>query len=331
MVQVGIIGCGALGVIHAKRFSAIPDVQVIALADPAEAAMDRAAAALPHPPRVRSMDYRDVLDAGLDAACIATPDAFHVPQLLDALAANLHVLCEKPLTLDPSELEAVLASRDEVKRVVAMTYPRRWDRGMQAMREEILSGRWGRVTAVTIYNAEDWITPNVGTWRHDPAVCPGGFLYDANGHQLDTVFWATGLRAETVRAQTDNRGTPSPMVTWGTAELTGAVPMVFSFVGDAHKWREQVNIHCEGTDFAIENSRAMWVQGRDLVPLPSAAPPETTEEAFIRLIHGEGLNWAPPDDVWPVLEFTRAALQSAARHETVRASEVLTSHLSPLT
>lgn len=289
------------------------EAEVVGLSDPNPDAMARAAAVLPTPPRAQTTDYRELLDAGLDAVCIASPDAFHLPQVLDALAANLHVLCEKPLTLDPDDLEAVLASRDEVGRIVAMTYPRRYDGSIRALRREIRSGRWGRVKTVTAYNAEDWITPNAGTWRHDPAICPGGFFYDASGHQLDCVIWTTGLQGEWVRAETDNRGTPVPITIWGTARLTGGVPFTFAFVGDAHRWREQINIHCEGMDFVIEQSRAFWIQDRQLAPVPPEGAEETADSAFVRLVRGEGPNWSPPEEVGPVLRFTRAALESAEK------------------
>ena len=317
-IRIGIIGCGDLGRIHAQRFAAIDGVEVTALADPNRDGMESTASELPHRPKTLTGDYRELLDSGLDAACIATPDSLHVPQVLDALAAGLHVLCEKPLTLEPGDLEAVIASKDEVGKIVALTYPRRYDRGIQRMREEILSGRWGAVKTVTAYNAEDWITPNWGTWRHDPELCPGGFFFDASGHQLDTLFWLTGIEGEEVTARMDNRGTPVPIVATGHALLTGGVPLTFSFIGDAHKWREQCNIHCEGMDFALENGKSFWIQEGQVVPLESDLPEETGDEAFIRLIRGEGPNWSPLEDVWPVLHFTRAVLDSAEAHGSVR-------------
>jgi predicted dehydrogenase len=321
-LRVGIIGCGALGVIHAERFGVIDGVRVVALSDPNPEAMARAVAALPHPPAVQTTDYRALLDAGLDAVCIASPDGYHVPQVMDALAANLHVLCEKPLTPDPDELAAVIASKDEVGRVVSMTYPRRYDMGIRAARRAILSGRWGRVTSVVAYNAEDWVTPNRGTWRHDPELCPGGFFYDASGHQLDTLMWMTGLEPEAVSAETETRGTPVPLVIWGRARLEGGVPMAFTFVGDAHKWREQCAVHCEGTDFVIENGKALWVQGNRLEPVPTDTPDETADEAFVRHLRGDGPNWAPPEELWPVLRFTRAALESAGTGAPVTVADV---------
>ncbi len=310
-LRIGIIGCGVLGAVHADRFSKIEGVQVTALSDPNVEAMNRVAGRLAHKPETLTTDYRELLDCGLDAVCIASPNAFHIPQLLDALAANLHVLCEKPLTNREEEVEAVIASSREVHRHVAMTYPRRYDGGTRALRQEIQSGRWGRVKTITMYNAEDWVTPNQGTWRHDPAICPGGFFYDASGHQIDTVLWVTGKEAREVRAKTENRGTPVPMVIWGDALLTDDTPCSFAFIGDAHGWREQVNIHCEGMDFVIENARAHWLQNGRMTPLPPLEPEENGDIAFIRLIRGEGRNWSPPEETLPLLRFTRAALRSA--------------------
>ena len=315
VIRVGIIGCGALGRVHARRFAAIEGVEVEALADPGRAALEQCASELPSPPSTISLDYRELLDSGLDAVCIATPDSLHVPQVLDSLAANLHVHCEKPLTMVPEELEAVIASRDEVGKQVSLTYPRRYDRGIQRMREEIGCGRWGAVKTVTAYNAEDWITPNVGAWRHDPELCPGGFFFDASGHQLDTLFWVTALEGVSVNAAVDNRGTPVPITITGKAELSGGIPFTFAFVGDARKWREQCNIHCERMDFVLEQGKAYWVRENELALLEADLPEETGDEAFVRLIRGEGPNWSPVEDVWPVLRFTRAALESAAARQ----------------
>jgi predicted dehydrogenase len=293
----------------------MPGVRVVGLSDPVPGANGRAAAVLPSAPELQTTDYRQLLDGGLDAVCLASPDGFHVQQVLAALAANLHVLCEKPLTPDPAELEAVIAAKNAVGKIVSMTYPRRYDAGIRAIRREILSGQWGRVKTVTAYNAEDWITPNRGTWRHDPELCPGGFFYDASGHQLDTLMWVTGLEATVVSATSSNRGTPVPIVILGRAQLTDFVPMTFTFVGDAHTWREQCAIHCEGMDFIIENGKGLWVQDGKVEPVPTDSPDETADEAFVKYIRGEGPNWAPTEELWPVLRFTRAALRSAASGE----------------
>ncbi|MEN0000019.1 MAG: Gfo/Idh/MocA family oxidoreductase [Pseudomonadota bacterium] len=49
-------------------------------------------------------DYSDVYaDPGVDIVYVATPNACHKQNILDALAAGKHVLCEKPLTLSPED------------------------------------------------------------------------------------------------------------------------------------------------------------------------------------------------------------------------------------
>jgi len=309
-LRIGIIGCGDYGMRHARRMSAMAEVTVAALADPDACAAHNVRDALASPPEVVSADYRDLMSCGLDAVCIASPDAFHVRHVLDSLGAGLHVLCEKPLTPDPHELALILQARDRAERIVALTYQRRYDGGHRAMRREIVSGRWGPVTAISVYNAEDWITPNRGTWRHDPEVCPGGFFYDASGHQLDMVMWATGLSGVRVQAWKSHGVTRVPIRVWGNAVLSGEVPMTFHFIGDAHAWREQVNIHCVERDFCVENFRAGWCIDRAPRPIEPSEPGDGADAEFVRMVLDGAPNPAPPDDVAAVLQFTRAALRS---------------------
>ncbi len=58
--------------------------------------------------------YEDLLrDPKVDAIYIATPNALHAAQAIQAAGARRHVLCEKPLTLTVAEAERVVqASRD---------------------------------------------------------------------------------------------------------------------------------------------------------------------------------------------------------------------------
>lgn len=220
-LRFGIIGCGALGLVHAQRLSAIPGVRVTAVSDPDGGAMGRVADALAGKGKVEAFaDYKDLLrTAELDAVCINSPNRWHVEQLLASLDRGLHVLCEKPLSMIPAEVEQVVRATERAGTTVAIAYQSRYRRDSRILKRALKSGKWGRVTSVDIFACEDWITPNRGTWRHDPDRCPGGFFADANGHQLDLLFWLTGLQPESLRATIENRGTPVPMVTWGEARL----------------------------------------------------------------------------------------------------------------
>lgn len=311
-LRVGVIGCGAIGHQHAVRLSRISGVSVAALSDPSRAAMERTASELPAAPETMSEDYRIPLGQGLDAVCIASPDAYHVEQALAALRAGCHVLCEKPLTPWVQELETVRREVARSGRIMAMTYQRRYDGAHRALRREILSGTWGEVTGIAIHSAEDWITPNAGTWRHDPAICPGGFFYDACGHQIDMVLWATDLRGQSVQAWTENAGTAVPIRIWGNAILSNGAPMTFHFVGDATAWRETIHIHCTDRDFAIRDYKPEAIVDGASQPFAPGSAQAGSDVEFIQMIREGAQNPAPVEDVRRVLRFTEAALRSAA-------------------
>ena len=150
---------------------------------------------------------------------INSPNKWHVEQILAALEQNLHVLCEKPLTLIPEDVTKVVEATERAGKIVAISYQSRYRENSQLLRMALQSGTWGKITSVCIFYCENWLTPNIGTWRHDPARCPGGFFADANSHQLDLLFHLTNLQPHDVQATMETRGTAVPMITWGQARL----------------------------------------------------------------------------------------------------------------
>jgi predicted dehydrogenase len=337
ILRAGIIGCGWFGRVHVERLSELSGVAVCAVSDPDEAARQKLAELVPaqirdpqSPDVAIYADYQELLrHEGLDFVVIASPNRWHVPQLLAALENELHVLCEKPLTLLPDEVTQAVAATERSGKIVAVAYQSRYRRDSRLLRLALQSGSFGRVTSIVAYAGEDWVTPNVGTWRHDPARCPGGYFGDANSHQLDLLFWLTGLEAETVRATMETRGTPVPIVNYGEARLTPTnhhqppttsfVPFVFTFVGDAHRWREEISIHTERADFVLRDTKLLWTDGaKPLAPLTESdlglaemVETDTPDSAFVTALRGGVTVVSAPETVWPVLRFTLAALASA--------------------
>ena len=332
-LRAAILGCGWFGGVHLERLSAIPGVHVVALADPDTAAAVKLAEGAPmqtRPAGARAAtyaDYRELLQReDLDFVCIASPNQLHVEQILASLGHGFNVLCEKPLSMEPDGVQAVIDLTAESGKLVAIAYQSRYRRSARILREIVSACRYGKITSVHIHTQEDWVTPNVSTWRHDPARCPGGFFADANGHQFDFLFHVTGLEAEWVRAETETRGTPVPIVTWGDARLRShderrdvSVPMGFMCVGDAHSWREEIAITMERADFVVRNGQLLWSSGgqpiseypASLAPAEVLDLPDQPDSAFVSALRGGPPVVSAPEAVWPVLRFTLAALASA--------------------
>jgi predicted dehydrogenase len=75
-------------------------------------------------PGIRIHDSYDALlaDPGIDAVYIPLPNHMHVEWSLKALAAGKHVLCEKPMTLQASEYDQLIAARDASGKLAAEAY-----------------------------------------------------------------------------------------------------------------------------------------------------------------------------------------------------------------
>ena len=334
-LRFGMIGCGALGIVHTQRLNCISGVEISAVSDPYSSAMDACKNVTLNPEQVRSFnDYREMLKScELDAVCISSPNPWHVEQLLLSVKSGLHALCEKPLTMNPEEARQAIEASEASDLHVAIGYQSRYRRDSRTLKRILASGEYGNINSVNLFACEDWVTGNLNTWRHDPKLCPAGYFGDANGHQIDLLLWLTGTCAERIEASIQTLGLEVPMLTWGQAVLKSYVseedpgdkkhsarhdfPLNFMFDGVAKYWREEISIQTDKADFAIRDTKLYWSNGS----APLALFPEslrsaedfedTPDSAFVSLLRGEQPAVSPPRSVLPVMEFTLAALKSA--------------------
>ena len=73
-----------------------------------------------------------LLQLPLDAVVICSPDPLHHEQTLAALAAGMHVFCEKPLCYSAAEIDQIIAARNSARRVVQVGYMKRFDPNYEA-------------------------------------------------------------------------------------------------------------------------------------------------------------------------------------------------------
>jgi D-xylose 1-dehydrogenase (NADP+, D-xylono-1,5-lactone-forming) len=97
-------------------------------------------------PRALS-SYEEVLeDPGVDAVYIALPNSLHVEWSIRALEAGKHVLCEKPMSRHPAEVERAFDAADAAGRVLAEAFM--WRHTPQARKLRELAGGLGEIRLV---------------------------------------------------------------------------------------------------------------------------------------------------------------------------------------
>ncbi len=160
-------------------------------------------------------DFREMANAeakradGIEVVAIVTPNHMHFPAAKAFIEAGIHVVCDKPLSLNLKEalaLEKLLAKNKNV--VFALThnysgYP--MIRQAQAM---VAAGDLGDIRLVQGEYPQDWLTTDIeksgqkqAAWRTDPKRSgAGGCVGDIGTHTYQLGCFVSGLRLDELSA-----------------------------------------------------------------------------------------------------------------------------------
>jgi predicted dehydrogenase len=207
MLRLGCVGLGDLGRLELGLLDALPDVDVVAGADPDGTARRRAAADRDADGDLATYEsWEAMLDRErLDAVSVATPHALHHEQVAAALDRGLHVHVEKPLVTDLADARDLLARAGD-DRVLAVGYQRHFDPRFRELRRLLDAGRIGTPHMAVGHLEQFWIESNRDRWRGDPDLAGGGQLFDSGSHLLDAVLWCLRATPRSVAATVDRRG-----------------------------------------------------------------------------------------------------------------------------
>ena len=127
----------------------------------------------------------------VDAVFITSPDAVHLRDAELAFARGKAVLCEKPLTGNSADADAMLAAALRAGLLFGVAHHYRWAASVQAMREQVAGGLIGEPrTAHAEFNYAAQFSKR--TWITDPALAAGGPIGDVGVHCLDTLRFILG-------------------------------------------------------------------------------------------------------------------------------------------
>lgn len=325
--RFAIVGCGRMGIVHATRLKADPRAEVVALFDPVGSASAYIQKELA-PQATIYESFDDLVRAAeVDAIVICTPTTSHFEQVTAAAERGWHVLCEKPLAESRSHiLHLIELANSRPAQHFAIAYQRRHSPVFHRLRDEVRSGRWGHIKAVSLVATERWQQTIAGTWRDEPTINIGGFMGDAGSHKIDMLLFVTGLHPTQVLAVSDRAGSQVEIVTGVIGRLSGHVPFTISFVGHANSFVEEFFIHCEHADLIIRDGHLSIGQNNQTtaIDVPGSEPGferiHNPINGFLDLLDGRVENIAPFTAALPVWDFTQSILEGVT----------LTARLCPL-
>jgi UDP-N-acetyl-2-amino-2-deoxyglucuronate dehydrogenase len=194
-LRVGIIGCGAMGQAHLGVWEKVSGACVSAVCDGNPQRADETARQTDAAPFT---EIEAMAASGLiDAVDICTPSGLHADQGLIAARHNLHVLVEKPLDLNITKADRLIAECESRGLTLACIFQRRTFSGAQTVAKTIQEGGMGELLSCSAYIK--WYRPQSyydsaawrGTWALD-----GGVLANQGIHALDQLVWFAGPVAE---------------------------------------------------------------------------------------------------------------------------------------
>jgi predicted dehydrogenase len=205
-IAVAVVGGGIIGHNHAAAILRQPRLRVVAVIDvdavARKALADRIAETSPAGPPAQYETLTAALaGCAVDLVAICTPSGLHVEAAEEALAAQKHVLIEKPLDVSlprARHLHRLAVDAEQRGLVASVVSQHRFDPASIAVAGALADGRLGRITSAvasvawwrsqSYYDSAQWR----GTWALDG----GGAVMNQGVHTVDLLVWLLGQPTE---------------------------------------------------------------------------------------------------------------------------------------
>lgn len=146
-LRAGIVGCGGISRSHAAAHANLEEVQLVALCDINREALK--ARADEHGVAKRYIDYEEMFALeDLDVVSICTHAPLHAPIAIAAANAGIHVLCEKPLSVDLETADRMLAASREAGTHLVVSHQFRFTPLFRHAKTWIDEGRIGELRSI---------------------------------------------------------------------------------------------------------------------------------------------------------------------------------------
>ncbi len=191
-LKLGLIGAGGIARTHVVAVRACEQTALVGICD-VDAGAAQALAATDGCPTFT--DLNEMLDTtGCEAAIVCTPPNTHLDIALALFERGIHVLCEKPLTIDPPSARQMIAAAKAAGVTLTMASKFRFVADVVRAKALIDSGLIGEVLMF-----ENHFTAPIDMsrrWNSQPHISGGGVLIDNGTHSVDIAHYFLGPLVE---------------------------------------------------------------------------------------------------------------------------------------
>jgi len=355
-IRVAIVGCGRISDLHQMGYRGREDAMIVAVCDTSKTRAKSKAKEW----GVEKVytDYRQVLeDKEVDVVELLTPHHLHCPMAVQAARSGKHISVQKPMALSAAEADEMIAAADKagVRLRVYETFVH-YSPAVRA-RQMIEAGDIGEIRAVRLHVSTGtgdtaWKIPlSAWLWRFNEKQCGGGPLVFDHGYHLFSLAYYLGGPVERVYAWIDQ--TPVSEAA-GIVKIDAPAVIMFQYKSSRRygmldiEYTPNMRIY---SDYYADDDRIEVIGEKgiifinrytaktiDLPPLmlfkdgrTTPLPIEgvewhdsfiTTTQDFIEKLKTGGQPSLDGPTGKAVLQFTLAALQSAATGKEVRPDDV---------
>ncbi len=238
-LKATIIGCGGLGQGRIKQIlSDFHNTEIRVVSEPSDEAYRATSRIFESknrdiPPNIPDLDHLlDKYSNELDVAYIVTPHSLHFSQAKACLESGLDVLVEKPMVTTEYEASELIETRDRTERLLVVGFQGSLSPHIRKAVEIIRSKDLGPIRNISGVIWQDWALRTEGTWRKEPDISGGGFLFDTGAHMLNTISDLAGELFTDVWALFSNHGGPVEVVAVIMGRLESGALVTINACGD---------------------------------------------------------------------------------------------------
>lgn len=341
-LRMGIIGVGGIAKgRHIPAFLQLKDKVELAAVNDMNQERAREAADkfdIPH----MFENYHDLFKE-VDAVTICTPNKFHAEISVAALAAGVHVLCEKPMAMTVEECERMVDASKKAGKLLSIGYHYRYTEAGQTAKRAVLNNEIGDPLVTRVQALRRRKVPGWGVFTNKE-LQGGGSLIDFGCHMLDLAIWLLGEPEPVeVMGTTYNRLSKSPnqINDWGvfdhetfevddhvTAYITfeNGVSLQFECSWAANIKEDKIHLSISGADGGLNVYPFELYQPKLGKMMESTAEAEHDETAagfvqaenFVSSCLGEAELVVKPEEAMKVSRIIEAIYKSSETGSSVR-------------